>query len=402
MNAPFDDADTAIAEGMRRAETAREQEASAGELELLIGEPADNEKDIPRRNYVVSGYIQRGVLTEIVGPGGHGKSQLLLAWAVALALGLSFGGFKPSQAMRVLTLDVEDDIPEQQRRCAAMLRRFGRCKADLGGRLKLLNPSKTGVMVMLDPATGKLSHTRLLGELLGLIDTFKPDLVMLNPLGELHDVTEENNNAALRRIAAELRVLAKAKDIGFLLAHHTRKGNPEHGNPDAGRGASSVSGVVRKSFTLYGMTEGEAALWKITRPDLYFRLDGAKANYDAKNPTEWFERVPILLGNGDTVPLVAPWIPPADVITDELIAKLLTVIKTGDKGQPWSRSLGKYGRSIARPMETLSIASRAGQHQALEALFANGVVECTYMKSNRDTAKGLRHPDGDPSVAWKE
>jgi AAA domain len=402
MNAPFDHAGEAIAEGMRRAETAREQDTLAGELELLIGEPADREEDIPRRNYVVSGYIQRGVLTEIVGPGGHGKSQLLLAWAVALALGLSFGGFIPSRPMRVLTLDVEDDIPEQQRRCAAMLRQFGRCKADLGGRLKLLNPNKAGLMVTLDPATGKLGHTRLLRELLELIETFNPDLVMLNPLGELHDVTEENNNAALRRIAAELRVIAKAKEIGILLAHHTRKGNPEHGNPDAGRGASSVSGVVRKSFTLYGMTEGEAASWKITRPNLYFRLDGAKANYDAKNPTEWFERVPIVLGNGDTVPLVAPWTPPANAITDELITNLLAVIKTGDKGQPWSRRLGKYDRSIARPMERLGIVSRVGQLQALDALFANGVVECTYMKPNRDAAKGLRHPDGGPSTAWKE
>jgi hypothetical protein len=402
MNAPFDDVDEAIVEGMRRAKAAREQEASVSEQELLIGEPAENEEDIPPRNYVVTGYIQRGALTEIVGPGGHGKSQLLIAWAVALALGLPFGGFEPSRPMRVLTLDVEDDIPEQQRRCAAMLRHFGRCRADLGGRLKLLNPYRAGLMVTLDPATGRVGHTRLLGELLDLIDTFKPDLVMLNPLGELHDATEENNNAALRRVTAELRVIAKAKHIGILLAHHTRKGNPEHGNPDAGRGASSVSGVVRKSFTLYGMTEGEAASWKITRPDLHFRLDGAKANYDAKNPTEWFERVPIVLGNGDTVPLLEPWTPPADAITDELITNLLAIIKTGDGGQPWSKRIGKYDRSISRPMEHLGIASRNGQEKALMALIAKGVAECSFKKPNSATALGLRHPDGSPIVRWLE
>jgi hypothetical protein len=402
MNAPFDDVDEAIAEGIQRAEKHREQEASAGELELLVGEPAEYEEDIPRRNYVVSGYVQRGALTEIVGPGGHGKSQLFIAWAVALALGLPFGGFEPSQPMRVLAFDVEDDIPEQQRRCAAMLRHFGRCKADLNGRLKLLNPNKAGLLVTLDPDAGKVGHTRLLGELLDLIDTFKPDLVMLNPLGELHDVTEENNNAALRRVAAELRVIAKTKDIGILLAHHTRKGHPEPGNPDAGRGASSVGGVVRKSFTLYGMTADEAASWKITRPNLHFRLDGAKANYDAKNPTEWFERIPIVLGNGDTVPMVQPWVPHTDAITDELITNLLAVIKTGDGGQPWSKRIGKYHRSISRPMAHIGIVSRNGQEKALIALIAKGVTECPFKRPNGATALGLRHPDRSPSVRWVE
>jgi hypothetical protein len=402
MNAPFQDVDEAIAEGMRRAEAVKEQAASDGEQELLIGEPADNEDDIPHRNYVVSGYIPRGALTEIVGPGGHGKSQLFIAWATALALGLSFGGFKPSQPMRVLALDVEDDIPEQQRRCAAMLRHFGRSKEDLGGRLKLLNPNRAGLLVTLDPAAGKMSHTRLLGELLDLIDTFRPDLVMLNPLGELHDASEENNNAALRRVTAELRVISKSKNIGILLAHHTRKGNPEHGNPDAGRGASSVSGVVRKSFTLYGMTESEAASWKITRPDLFFRLDGAKANYDAKNPTEWFARIPIVLGNGDIVPLIEPWTPPVDAITDELITHLLAAIKTGDGGQPWSKRIGKYDRSISRPLEQVGIISRDGQARTLTALIEEGVTERWYKRRNGATALGLRHPDGSPNVRWVE
>jgi RecA-family ATPase len=102
-----------------------EETQAKAKPELLIGEAADDEKDIPRRVYVVPGYIQRGVVTEVIGPGGHGKSALFLAWAVALALGLPFGGFTPLRPMRVCTLDAEDDIPEQQRRVAAMLRMFG-------------------------------------------------------------------------------------------------------------------------------------------------------------------------------------------------------------------------------------------------------------------------------------
>jgi len=378
-----------------------EETQAKAKPELLIGEAADDEKDIPRRVYVVPGYIQRGVVTEVIGPGGHGKSALFLAWAVALALGLPFGGFTPLRPMRVCTLDAEDDIPEQQRRVAAMLRMFGRKKADLGGRLWLLNPARAGLMVTLDPDKVKLRHTALLGEVLEAIDVFRPDMLMLNPLGELHDA-EENDNAALRHVVAELRVIAKVKDIGLLFAHHTRKGTPEHGNPDAGRGASSISGVVRKSFTLYAMTEAEAAGWRISRADLYFRLDGAKANHDAKNATEWFERVPIVLDNGDTVAGVMPWAPPQEAVTDDLTGKLLGIVKEGDHGQPWTRRLGTYDRSISHAMERVGIVSRGGQRKMLDALFAAGVTECVFTKPNRQAAMGLRHPDGGPDASWKE
>jgi hypothetical protein len=379
--------------------TANGSEPAKVERELRIGEAAGSETSIPPRVYIVPGYIQRGVVTELVGPGGHGKSQLFLAWAVALALGVPFGGFEPPGPMRVCTFDAEDDIDEQQRRVAAMLRMFGRSKADLGGRLKLLNPVRRGLLTRPDLETGGMHHTPLFVEILELIDAFKPDLLMLNPLGELHDA-EENDNGALRRVVAELRVTAQMKNIGLLLAHHTRKGAPEPGNPDAGRGASSISGVVRKSFTLYAMTKDEAKAWKVTRPDLYFRLDGAKANYDAKNGTEWFERIPLILDNGDAVAGVRPWTPPAEAVTDDMISTLMAVVKAGDDGQPWSKRLGEYDRSISRPMAEIGLVTKEGQKKALDALLALGVTDRPFKKQNRQSAMGLRHPDGEPNVPW--
>ena len=46
--------------------------------------------------------------------------------------------------MRVALFNVEDDIPEQQRRAAAALRMFGATKADLAGRLRFLYPRLPG------------------------------------------------------------------------------------------------------------------------------------------------------------------------------------------------------------------------------------------------------------------
>ena len=371
------------------------------EPELLFRVPTPRERSIPRRIYIVPGYIQRGVVTEIVGPGGHGKSLLFLTWAVALALGIPFGDFRPPHPMRVVTLDVEDDLDEQDRRVHAILRMFDKHVTDLDGRLHLMSPVKAGLLLTTGPITRKLRRTGLMAELLDAIHLLTPDLLMLNPLGELHDA-EENDNGALRHVVGDLRVLAKQKDIGLLLGHHTRKGAPEHGNADAGRGASSISGVVRKSFTLYEMTPGEAIGWKLPNHQLFFRVDGAKANYDAKNATEWFERKPCILDNEDHV--VAPWVwfPPHEAVTDAEITILMGIVAAGELGQPWSKRLGKYDRSISRAMEKIGIASRDGQERALEKLLKAGCQERVYTKADRNAGMGLRHPSGGPDVRWKE
>ena len=373
----------------------------AGFVELAVGFPAENEADIPQRAYVVPGYIPRGVVTELIGPGSAGKSQLTIAWGVATALGRRFGSFTPDRPMRVALFNVEDDIPEQQRRIAAALRMFGAKASDLGGRLRLLSPTGIGMLLTLDPETRRLMHTPLMDELVTMLDGFKPDLVVLDPLIELHDA-QENDNTALRRIVAELRIVARTRDIGLLLLHHTPKGEPRPGNQDAGRGASAVGGVVRKSFTLFEMTEAEAAAWQLPRPAAYFRLDGAKANHDAKNGTEWFERVLIDLDNGEVTAAARPWDPPSETIMDDRITDLLALVANGDRGQPWAKQLGNYDRSFAKALSGIGIGSKRAQATALEALFAAGCVEAGWKRKNRAKAMGLRHPDGRPAVDWIE
>ena len=141
------------------------------------------------------------MLIELVGPAGAGKGQLCAAWAVALALGRSFGTFRPSQAMRVLHVSVEDDIPEQQARVAATLRWFGASKPDLGGRLRMATARDLGLLFKFDEM-GVSARTALMEELAAVIVEFRPDLVIFDPLAELHDMAE-NDNMCLRLVGSE-------------------------------------------------------------------------------------------------------------------------------------------------------------------------------------------------------
>lgn len=389
---------------LKQAAAAGKREGRAGgngalHAELLFGEPADSEADIPRRRYVVPRYLPRGVVTLLIGPSSAGKSQMSLSWSVALALGHEYGGFKPDHPARVALFNVEDDIDEQQRRVAAALRMFGARKADLHGRLTLLNPARSGLLLSIDPEKRRMGHTPLMSELLATLDVFKPELLILDPLIELHDA-QENDNTALRHVVSEFRVIAQQRGLAILLLHHTPKGTPRPGDQDAGRGASSIGGVGRKSFTLYEMTEAEAAAWKIAQPQLYFRLDGAKANHEAKNGTEWFERVTVTLDNGDVTATARPWQPPTEMITDLLIDQLMETVAIGEHGQPWSIRLGHYDRSISKALTLAGIGSRSKQDAVVAGLLAKGCIEAAWKRKNRARALGLRHPDGRPKVEW--
>ena len=67
-----------------------------------------------------------------------------------------------------------------------------------------------------------------------------------------------------------------------------------------------------------------------------------------------------------------------------MIAQLLETVATGYQGNPWSRRLGKYDRSISRALESVGIGNRILQEVALEALFAAGCTEASWRKKDRN------------------
>ena len=369
---------------------------------LWFSDAVRAEKDIPLRPWLAKGYLLRGSVTLIAGAGSAGKSSLFKAWSIACVLGISFHRFQPLQHLRALSYNVEDDRDEEDRRLSATLRQFGRVGSELSGNLRTVGPRDIGTLIERDPHTGKIHLTDAMLDLIQHIEEFKPDVVFLDPLVELH-TTEENDNTGLRAIIAQLRALAVQHKIAIVLAHHARKGTVTPGDPDAVRGAGAIVGAARVVFTVCGMTDEEAEKLGITREAarFYFRLDGAKMNYTPLIDPEWFERTPYPLDNGEDVAAAVPWIPPRDIITTHHIETIKTGIRNGINGDAYTFRKGG-SRSIYGLCQIHGISTDAGAKEIGDALRRDGYAEHLFVDHHRNSVLGIRSADGEPRhAAWK-
>ena len=266
---------------------------------LWVDDGAWEEGQITRRPWIAPGYLMRGAVTVVSGPGSAGKSSLLVGWSISLALGKRWHRFIPSGPMTVFNYNVEDDRLEQQRRMSATLRQFDAVPRDLAGKVVRIGPNSTGTLLRRDPISGRLAFTASMRMLEKMLEERHPDVLILDPLVELHDA-EENDNTAIRAVMAKFRALAVQYNMAVVLIHHARKGaGSAAGDPDSLRGASSIVGAARAVLTVLTMDEEQAGKLGIKPKDRgrYFRVDGAKSNYAPLHEAEWFQRIEYQLDN---------------------------------------------------------------------------------------------------------
>jgi hypothetical protein len=354
------------------------------------------EGTIPARPWVAPGYLMRGAVTVLSGAGGVSKSTLMVAYAVSLAFGEPFQGFRPLKPARVMLFNVEDDQEEQRRRFSGALRATGRAPADLRGRVIRCGPKMVGSLFNIDAKTKGVSGTPLMEELVTQIEGFRPDVLILDPFVELHPA-DENDNSAVRSIMAALRAMAAHYDLAMVILHHTRKGSTQAGDPDAVRGASSIIGAARIVLTVNPMSSDEAAGSGVseTARRHYFRVDGAKSNYAPLTTAEWFQRITAMLDNGDTVATLEPWAPPVDVVSPEVFEAIKAAIAAGSSEGPWSPKLSKDNRSVKALLTHHGVLTVSGQKQILQSLLSDKVEIASFIHKRRP-AKGLRTVAGEP------
>ena len=331
--------------------------------------------NIPHRQWLYGIYLIRGEITVLAAPGGAGKTALATGIAVEIATGTALLGQTIYQAhdLKVLFINGEDGGDEIKRRIWAFsLAHAHKLVGQTLDRLYVAGADDAQVQQLsflqnTDKSFSVL-HEAGFEVLKSALETFQPDLLVLDPLVAFCGGGNMNDNAVMSQVIRELKRLAIKFDCAVLLVHHTRKG-ADDGNPEAISGASATVNLARRALMPVPMTEKEAEKFRVLPSDRFrnFKLVDAKSNLAPRSAdSPWYRLHSVELPNpqppvyqfGDNVQavervnlLALPGMPPTpdDQKVRDAILDLIGRGKIIDgKAYPYSPSLAgaKNARSL--------------------------------------------------------
>lgn len=282
---------------------------------------------LPRRDFLYGSHYVRNFCSLTAAAGGVGKSLLTMAEAICMATGRDIIGTQTKKC-RVAYFNAEDPIDEIQKRVIAFIQHHGIRQDELGdfaiasGRMKEL--------LLMVGEHGEV-NTNLFDKLEKEIKKNKIDLLILDPLANMHTSTESNENFA--RIGRNLSMLADRCQIAIEIVHHTRKvqSNSDSLSVDDARGGSALVAAVRNARIISRMTKEQGEALGVEEFIDYMKIEPfGKSNLG--RPLDkyiWYKKVANMLPNYDEVVAIEEWKPPTtfDGISDEKIRDCLRAIK---------------------------------------------------------------------------
>ena len=280
---------------------------------------------IPHRQWIYGIQLIRGYVTLLVAPGGTGKSSLVLAMLMSVAINRALLGEKIHQQCNVALLNLEDPQDEIDRRVTALALHYNIHNEDIAGRFFVSPAGRTVTIAQRSSDGFAVVHP----DERAIIERVKDERVGVlgvDPFAESHTL-EENSNPEMIQAAASWRRVAREGNCAVLLTHHVRKGLVE--SIEAARGAKALTDSARIGLLLSSMTAEDADHLGIKAEDrlLYARLDDAKANLAPRAPrATWLHLANADLQNieppydsGDHVGVIERWQPPsvAEQLTTE-------------------------------------------------------------------------------------
>jgi AAA domain len=192
----------------------------------------------PGPEFVVPGYVPRGLVTTLYGVDGVGKNMLIQrACMLAVARG-EFFGQRVAPGFRAAVLGVEDlgDAIRDRAWRIGQEAAFGAgdWKA-LGARFVMPELIDVDAKMMAWDGKGEasvLGFARAVGK---FVEVWKPDLLVLDPISDLFS-DEENNRARVVEFMRMMVRLARRKNIGLVLIGHPAR---SEGSEYSGSGAWS-------------------------------------------------------------------------------------------------------------------------------------------------------------------
>ena len=270
------------------------------DLQAILASPP------PKLDFVLPGLVA-GHVGAIVAPGSTGKSflELQIGIGIAAAVPIAEGAFPtPTAPGKVVLLAGEDDRVVLAHRLHAIVD----CLTYQGAASGALFPAiDRGTLVArlqenlrIYPLQG--FRTRFHGAVgaPSLVEELRilgaeARLVVIDPLRRFHDGDENDSGVMTDLVQACERIVA-GTSAALLLAHHTNKASALNGMGDqqqAVRGSSALTDAIRWQVNLVKMSTEEAKVLKVDAAErgFFIRLETAKANYLAPQPTVWLRRL---------------------------------------------------------------------------------------------------------------
>ncbi len=337
---------------------------------------------IPPRRWLYGRSAIAGFLSFLVAPGGAGKSSLAMVRAVAMAAGRELlEGEKPVRPLRVWVHNAEDDLGEMQRRLAATLQHFGLTHADLNNNLFMTSGRDMKLQLARTGRDGPEIVPGVVDALGDRLVTAKLDVLILDPLGALHTLPENSNEAA-NLLSGALRDVAHRADAAVVVLHHAGKAaamDMDAAGAGASRGASAFVDAARVVEQVVRMTVKEAERYGIADADRrdYLRVENGKANLARAEGGRWLRMVDVPLGNGaglwpfgDRVGVVERWTPKAQSGTAPDLACVQAAIgaaATPPRFNPKARGWVGYLVAQALGLDVGPVGARREDRTAEEA-----------------------------------
>lgn len=213
---------------------------SLRELHEAQTEPAD---------YVLTG-VRRRQVTLFLSVTNVGKSTILLNHCLAVAAGKRWAPLlpeAPARPLKVMYFDGESTDDELKQDTLTMLQTIGGKDVAQANFIPIVEPAVMGESL-------DLSDRRHFDFVKVLIAQRQPDIVVIDTIGALFTLFNENDNAEVKRkVIRPLKALAKAGNCAVIGVHHIgKRGENTTDEEEAylGRGASAFGTDTRAVFTL--------------------------------------------------------------------------------------------------------------------------------------------------------
>jgi hypothetical protein len=295
---------------------------------------------IPPRPWLFGRWLQRGIVTAVIAPGGVGKSSLMAAMNLSMASGKEFlGKTVYGGPLRTWYWNLEDGGDNLARSRIAAAQHHCVTEAACGDRMFVdSGPEGATLCTAVEDRTGFMIIEPVMENITAAIQRLGIDVLTIDPFVSSHSVNENDNNK-IDAVSKRWARVAQATGCAIVLVHHSVKMRGETVTADSSRGAGALNNAARMTLVLNRMSQEQAESWGL-EPSIaprYFSVADDKHNLSPAEGADWFELVSVDLRNAtdvhesDSVGVVTRWAPPRvmDGVDSDHLFQIQRVLANG-------------------------------------------------------------------------